>query len=706
MTRGAGTVVRSLGSRTPSGLRTLLAMLALTLGLGVALIPLSPARADDGDLVVELTGVTPAVVTTGDELVITGRVQNNTDATLEAPAVRLMLQLHVPSSVEALDAWLDGTSDLNVRALTGWNTAEDAPEIPAGGSVPFTINLPTDGTFSQLSAWGPRGVEIQARSGGLEGAARTTMLWFPTDPAVRTPSELALLVPLTPTAQEWADAVEQQVPVLEIAAPRLLEVLDAVGLDASLAIDPALLEQVPPGSVPTLAGGAAPGTTEPADETPSTEATEGATDDGEDPGTQVDGPAREVLIDRLTDPQRRGDLIALGYADADVTALVGAGGADLWADGVTRSEALLAEAGLAVESVAWPASGLSAPAAATLVDRGAEAVVLDAADYTIPPTTHATASFGSGDVQAVLADQKLGAALGSSAVTGVTGRQATLALSAVLSRAVPDEGDGFLLVLPRDIGSEDLGNLSEQIESLQQAPWFEPATLRSLLGRTGPGVVFELPRDRATSGGISPTAVDSLLDGREVVDAYTAAAGPTIREAYVPTLLNPLGSAFAGDPQLREQLLGVATTAIDDLGSQIHVEAGSDLTLISEGGNLPVTLTNRLSVEAVVTVSLVPGESMLQAREPVTVALAPQESTVVRIPTTAVANGNVMVDIHVHPAAAGAERDLAEPASFTVRVRAEWENIGTAVVGGLLAVAFVIGMIRTIRRGGRRADAQ
>src|SRR5690606_19619627 len=136
---------------------------------------------------------------------------------------------------------------------------------------------------SQLSAWGPRGVEIQARSAGLEGAARTTMLWFPTDPAVRTPAELALLVPLTPTAQEWAEAVELQVPVLEVAAPRLLDVLDAVGLDASLAIDPALLEQVPPGSVPTLAGGgAAPGTTEPTDETPSTETTEGATDDAED----------------------------------------------------------------------------------------------------------------------------------------------------------------------------------------------------------------------------------------------------------------------------------------------------------------------------------------------------------------------------------------------------------------------------------------
>jgi len=34
-----------------------------------------------------------------------------------------------------------------------------------------------------------------------------------------------------------------------------------------------------------------------------------------------------------------------------------------------------------------------------------------------------------------------------------------------------------------------------------------------------------------------------------------------------------------------------------------------------------------------------------------------------------------------------------------VRVRAEWEGIGTAVAGSLLALGLVIGVVRTIRRG-------
>lgn len=698
MTPRAGTGARSLGRRTPS--RGVPGVLALLLGLLVSLIPLAPAQADDGDLVVEITNLAPAVVTTGDDLLITGRIHNRTEEELEAPAVRLLLQLHVPSSTEALTSWLDGTSDLNVKALTGWNTAEDAPPIPAGGSVPFTIEIATEGTFSRLSAWGPRGIQVEARTQELVASARTTMLWFPTDPAPRAPAELALLVPLTPTPQEWADALEQGIPVGEVAAPRLLRVLDAVGADASLAIDPALLEQDPPGSEPASLTATAEEVTEAASE-PATDPTDEATD-GE--GDTVEGSSQSALIDRLGSEQRRGDLIALGYADADVSALTGAGGQRLWDDGVARSEGLLAEAGLTVENVVWPAGTLTAAGAEALISDGAEGVVLDAADYAVAPNVHATAFSDAGGLDAILADRLLGDALTSPASNGATGRQATLALSAVLTRSAPQEDSGFLVVLPRDIGSRDLDGLTDQIEALQAAPWFEPATLRSLLGRTGTGAALDLPTQVTSPEQISRTAVGDLLQGREVVATYTAAAGATIEQEFAPLLLTPLSAAFAQDPRLRAELIERAVAATTELSAKIHVEASSDVLLISDGGSVPVTVTNQLPVEASVMVELVPENSRLVAREPVTEVLAPQQATTVRIPITAVANGNVVVDVHVLPQTS--DRDLAEPASFAVRVRADWENIGTAVVAGLLAVAFIIGLIRTIRRGGRRAAAE
>ena len=42
---------------------------------------------------------------------------------------------------------------------------------------------------------------------------------------------------------------------------------------------------------------------------------------------------------------------------------------------------------------------------------------------------------------------------------------------------------------------------------------------------------------------------------------------------------------------------------------------------------------------------------------------------------------------------------LPKNESLMVRVRADWENIGTAVIGSALAAVFVIGLVKTIARG-------
>ncbi|RAG74394.1 hypothetical protein DN536_31090, partial [Burkholderia multivorans] len=45
-------------------------------------------------------------------------------------------------------------------------------------------------------------------------------------------------------------------------------------------------------------------------------------------------------------------------------------------------------------------------------------------------------------------------------------------------------------------------------------------------------------------------------------------------------------------------------------------------------------------------------------------------------------------------------------ASLLVRVRADWENIGTAVVGLALAAVFVIGLVKSVSRGRRKIPEQ
>ena len=118
------------------------------------------------------------------------------------------------------------------------------------------------------------------------------------------------------------------------------------------------------------------------------------------------------------------------------------------------------------------------------------------------------------------------------------------------------------------------------------------------------------------------------------------------------------------------------------------------MLLINHSGDLPVTVANDLPVPARVQVELRPQDPRLRAGDPVEAVLEPGTVTTVRVPVEAVANGNVDLEVQVLTAEG---EPVGQGASFMVRVRADWEDIGTAVVAELLSVGFVIGMVRTIR---------
>src|SRR5690606_23046974 len=61
-------------------------------------------------------------------------------------------------------------------------------------------------------------------------------------------------------------------------------------------------------------------------------------------------------------------------------------------------------------------------------------------------------------------------------------------------------------------------------------------------------------------------------------------------------------------------------------------------------------------------------------------------------------SGNVTVEVELVSAAQPQVR-VAEPQEFVVRVRADWESVGTVVVAVLLGIALVAGIWRTVRRG-------
>ncbi len=84
------------------------------------------------------------------------------------------------------------------------------------------------------------------------------------------------------------------------------------------------------------------------------------------------------------------------------------------------------------------------------------------------------------------------------------------------------------------------------------------------------------------------------------------------------------------------------------------------------------------------------------AREAVTVTVPANGEATVRIPVHGVQSADVVTTVELLTPDGVTVDDAT---TMTVRVRAEWEGIGTAVVGGLLALGLVVGLFRTIRRG-------
>ena len=107
-------------------------------------------------------------------------------------------------------------------------------------------------------------------------------------------------------------------------------------------------------------------------------------------------------------------------------------------------------------------------------------------------------------------------------------------------------------------------------------------------------------------------------------------------------------------------------------------------------------MANALTEPITVQVRLRPDDPRLRPDDAVPVTIPAESQVLVRIPVHAVQSADVSVTVQVlTPDGAIVDDDT----SFLVRVRAEWEGIGTAILGSLLAVGLVIGIVRTIRRG-------
>lgn len=663
-----------------------------------AVAPAAVATDDGLPLEVWVASVTPQVLQPGQDLAVTVRVRNDGPTPVAEPRVVLSLDRTAFIGRFSLDRWRGaaptdpvGTdllvSDLPTALAPGQQATVDLV-VPAA-----QIRLP-----SRATSWGARGLAVSVvdradPARARLGVVRTFALWFP--PQEVNATRVSVLAPIVGPA---ADATtDSWVPDLEAATAdggRLADVLEATaGIPGvTWLLDPWLLDAADRGGVAASAW--------------TGELLAGMTD-------------REVQL--------------LPYLDADLTALAHTTHEELAGTAIQRAEASARTHGLpdaARVTLALPAvdepdlvtAGLAGEIGDLAMVVGPGALPAPAV-LTYTPSGRSTVSARGSDVTLLVPDARLSAALAGgrvvvdeavgtdrpSTVTPATAAQDVLAELAVITRERPNDSRHVLATLPRD-WAPDVDVAAAQLAALESAPWVRLQPVSALIGLADPEIDRGTLPARAVEGteipGSEITALTSAIERRqELVGMLTdpvAALGDVELE-----LLAPLSVAWRADPDGRAALVDRGRAQTSALADAVSVTATSEdgINVLSTSADLPVNVANALPEPITVSVRLRPDDSRLRPDDAVPVTIPAESQVLVRIPVHAVQSADVSVTVEVLTPD-GAVVD--DETSFLVRVRAEWEGIGTAILGTLLAIGLVIGIVRTIRRGrtARRAAPQ
>ena len=344
------------------------------------------AAAEASGLVISINSLSPRVVTSENEVVVSGTVHNDSPTTLANISLEVFVANETPISVAALTTALTEDEPDATHAASSSLT-----DVVRGATVSFEIRIPTSSLpLTDATEWGPRVITVAANSGEYSGKDRSILVWD--SGAQVSASRVNAVVPWTSTSATQDQA--ERSAVLNLAASP----------GVTLAVDPLL---IPHGPQPTASPSPSPDSD--ASETQSGQSGHPSTQSGQS-GAATASPSPSpsptpTPAPTATDPAQRSrdlqseafvsalmgaanELIALPEGDADLGALALSGNTGFWdraSHSIAAFPSSLREAGWVAPTpspTASPASPTASPASPTA----------SPASPTPSPTTSPTAS--------------------------------------------------------------------------------------------------------------------------------------------------------------------------------------------------------------------------------------------------------------------------------------------------------------------------
>jgi hypothetical protein len=691
--------------RAASCLVAFACVLALLIGPVLAPAQLSAAKAQTaGQATGQATGQTeaeqlPALVIIdsvaplapqpGETLTIRGRLVNTGDEPLERVRARLRVGDAPLGRTEIADyAARRKTRPMGLLAPGEAADSIVATELPPRHRVSFTLAVPLDDLAVREPGAYLLSVDVLATyPDGRRGRAGLRQTFFPWLPRPVQATRIVLLWPLLDVPKRDAKGIfldDHLAAQLPADRPLGGLVAAAAGQQVTWAVDPELLE-----TAADMADGYRVRV-----------------------GREVrDGTGQAVAanwLGELREAMGMGEIVALGYADPDATALQHNHLSNdlIAATSLGRRVATEILEQSVTGDIAWPSGGFADPATLeTLRTAGASAVVISSRQIpttaSFTPSGRATVRTLGGTLDGVVLDAGLSEAfagpLNSPGATTL-GLQRFLADTAAITAQRPDDARTLLVAPPRRWRPAP-AVAARFVTSIEQAPWMNITPLSALRATRVPDVERleeGYPRAAARAElsasylrGVSRLRGDLLNFGAILTE-------PTrTTNAYDRAILRTESSAWRAQRSRARALHAAVRSQLDDVRSAVHVIVSPNATLASSSGVLPVTVANELDQPVRVRLRITSdNRARLTVTPPGLIEVAAETNQQVTVPVQAIANGVTIVRAQL------ATPD-GDPYGPGVPLRVNATSIGTIgmfVTGGALAVLFLAASVRVVRR--------
>lgn len=270
-------------------------------------------------------------------------------------------------------------------------------------------------------------------------------------------------------------------------------------------------------------------------------------------------------------------------------------------------------------------------------------------------------------------------------------QQFLTAMTAMITRERPSLSRTLFVPLQRSSSLDE--TRLERVRAILDNRWVEGISFSDLVNSEATDIERTAVQDSPFSDSLRSEM--SALSGAYAATLPLAGATENVDAARqrVDTTVSSALRADLGDQ--RSETIVSSIQSLNTFSSSVSVESSNAVNLINKSANFPVRVRNSLPWPVNVEVTLLPGDPRLRVTSTSTATIPANSSSTVEVPVTAIGSGDIRVTYKVSTPSGTV---LDDSQKVLVRMRAGWEDAATVVMAVLVGLAFVGGIIRTVRR--------